>query len=61
MLDTSSVDIIARRPQCPWLPLTVLGFDPHAVELMLKHGFKYESSMMGNDYLPYSVPLSYPP
>lgn len=26
---------------------------PHSVELMLKHGFTYDSSMMGNDYSPY--------
>jgi len=28
---------------------------PHSVELMLKHGFVYDSSMMGDDYLPYRV------
>jgi len=28
---------------------------PHSVELLLKHGFSYDSSMMGNDYLPYRV------
>jgi len=28
---------------------------PHSVALMLKHGFLYDSSMMGNDYLPYRV------
>ena len=28
---------------------------PHSVELMLKHGFLYDSSMMGNDYMPYRV------
>lgn len=28
---------------------------PHSVELLLKHGFMYESSMMGNDYSPYRV------
>ena len=28
---------------------------PHSVELMLKHGFFYESSMMGNDHLPYRI------
>ena len=28
---------------------------PHSVELMLKHGFFYDSSMMGNDYSPYRV------
>jgi len=28
---------------------------PHSVELLLAHGFVYESSMMGNDYLPYRV------
>ena len=26
---------------------------PHTVELLLKHGFFYESSMMGHDHLPY--------
>jgi peptidoglycan/xylan/chitin deacetylase (PgdA/CDA1 family) len=26
---------------------------PHTVELLLKHGFLYESSMMGQDYMPY--------
>ena len=30
---------------------------PHSVELLLKHGFYYESSMMGNDYSPYRVRL----
>jgi len=30
---------------------------PHSVELLLKHGFHYESSMMGNDYSPYRVRL----
>ena len=28
---------------------------PHSVELMLKHGFFYDSSMMGNDHTPYRV------
>ena len=28
---------------------------PHSVELLLKHGFVYESSMMGDDYCPYRV------
>lgn len=28
---------------------------PHSVELLLQHGFIYDSSMMGNDYLPYRV------
>lgn len=26
---------------------------PHSVDLLLKHGFVYDSSMMGDDYLPY--------
>jgi peptidoglycan/xylan/chitin deacetylase (PgdA/CDA1 family) len=30
---------------------------PHSVELLLKHGFFYESSMMGDDYTPYRVRL----
>jgi peptidoglycan/xylan/chitin deacetylase (PgdA/CDA1 family) len=29
----------------------------HSVELLLKHGFAYDSSMMGHDYLPYQVRL----
>jgi peptidoglycan/xylan/chitin deacetylase (PgdA/CDA1 family) len=29
----------------------------HTIELLLKHGFLYESSMMGNDYLPYRARL----
>ena len=28
---------------------------PFSVELLLKHGFLYDSSMMGHDYLPYRV------
>jgi len=28
---------------------------PHSVELLLKHGFIYDSSMMGNDFMPYRV------
>jgi len=28
---------------------------PHSVELLLKHGFIYDSSMMASDYLPYRV------
>jgi peptidoglycan/xylan/chitin deacetylase (PgdA/CDA1 family) len=30
---------------------------PSSVELFLEHGFLYESSMMGNDYMPYRVRL----
>ncbi len=30
---------------------------PHTVELLLKHDFLYESSMMGHDYLPYRARL----
>jgi len=30
---------------------------PHSVELFLKHGFLYDSSMMGNDHMPYRVRL----
>ena len=26
---------------------------PHSIELMLKHGFTYDTSMMGDDYTPY--------
>lgn len=28
---------------------------PHSVELLLKHGFIYDSSLMGHDYLPYQA------
>lgn len=28
---------------------------PHSVHLLLKHGFEYDSSMMGHDYLPYQA------
>jgi peptidoglycan/xylan/chitin deacetylase (PgdA/CDA1 family) len=28
---------------------------PHSVELLLEHGFVYDSSMMGDDYTPYRV------
>ena len=28
---------------------------PHSVDLLLKHGFVYDSSMMGNDYIPYQA------
>ena len=28
---------------------------PHSVELLLKHGFAYDSSMMADDYVPYRV------
>lgn len=27
----------------------------HTVELLLKHGFEYDSSLMGHDYMPYPV------
>ncbi len=30
---------------------------PHSVELLIKHGFVYDSSMMGDDYTPYRVRL----
>jgi peptidoglycan/xylan/chitin deacetylase (PgdA/CDA1 family) len=30
---------------------------PHTIELLLKHGFLYESSMMGHDHLPYRARL----
>ena len=28
---------------------------PHSVDLLLKHGFTYDSSMMGHDYIPYQA------
>jgi len=40
---------------------------PHSVELLLAHGFMYDSSMMANDYTPYRarrgdvIPLDQPP
>ena len=43
--------LCGRRPTgyvAPWWE-----FSPITNELLLKHGFFYESSMMGHDYLPY--------
>jgi peptidoglycan/xylan/chitin deacetylase (PgdA/CDA1 family) len=28
---------------------------PHSIELLIKHGFVYDSSMMGHDYIPYQA------
>jgi peptidoglycan/xylan/chitin deacetylase (PgdA/CDA1 family) len=28
---------------------------PHSIELLLKHGFEYDSSLMGHDHLPYQA------
>ena len=28
---------------------------PHSIDLLLKHGFVYDSSMMGHDYFPYQA------
>ena len=28
---------------------------PHSVDLLIKHGFVYDSSMMGHDYIPYQA------
>jgi peptidoglycan/xylan/chitin deacetylase (PgdA/CDA1 family) len=28
---------------------------PHSIELLLEHGFEYDSSLMGHDYLPYQA------
>ena len=28
---------------------------PHSIDLLLKHGFVYDSSLMGHDYLPYQA------
>jgi peptidoglycan-N-acetylglucosamine deacetylase len=28
---------------------------PHSIELLLRHGFVYDSSLMGHDYLPYQA------
>jgi peptidoglycan-N-acetylglucosamine deacetylase len=28
---------------------------PHSIQLLLKHGFLYDSSLMGHDYLPYQA------
>ena len=28
---------------------------PHSIELLLQHGFAYDSSLMGHDYLPYQA------
>lgn len=40
----------ARGYRSPTWDLT-----PNSVELLLKHGFVYDSSLMGDDYLPYYV------
>ncbi len=29
---------------------------PHSIDLLLEHGFLYDSSLMGHDYLPYPAP-----
>jgi peptidoglycan/xylan/chitin deacetylase (PgdA/CDA1 family) len=31
---------------------------PHSVELLIKHGMKYDSSLMGADYIPYRARLN---
>ena len=53
-IGVNTLDVIARHPG---------RFAIHAltaatqVELLLKHGFTYESSMMGDDYTPYRARL----
>ena len=38
------------------LPFAGLGPQPaESVDLLLKHGFVYDSSMMGHDYIPYQA------
>ena len=32
-----------------------MGFEPALVGLLLEHGFVYDSSLMGHDYLPYQA------
>jgi peptidoglycan/xylan/chitin deacetylase (PgdA/CDA1 family) len=45
------VDLVGIRPTGYRSPAWDLS--PHTVELLLKHGFTYDSSMMGNDYSTY--------
>ena len=45
--------LTGRRPRGYRSPAWDL--TPHSVGLLLKHGFVYDSSMMGHDYLPYQA------
>ena len=45
--------LCGRRPRGYRSPAWDLS--PHTLELLIKHGFYYESSMMGHDYSPYRV------
>jgi len=45
--------LTGRRPRGYRSPAWELS--PHSVDLLLAHGFVYDSSMMGHDYLPYQA------
>ncbi len=45
--------LTGRRPRGYRSPAWDLS--PHSIELLLKHGFTYDSSLMGHDYLPYQA------
>jgi peptidoglycan/xylan/chitin deacetylase (PgdA/CDA1 family) len=45
---------LTGRPACGYRSPS-WDLSPHSVELLLKHGFVYDSSMMGDDYVPYRV------
>jgi peptidoglycan/xylan/chitin deacetylase (PgdA/CDA1 family) len=45
--------LTGRRPRGYRSPAWDLS--PHSVELLLDHGFLYDSSMMGHDYIPYQA------
>ena len=51
---TASIEALTgRRPRGYRSPAWDLS--PHSVDLLLKHGFVYDSSMMGHDYIPYQA------
>ena len=51
----SIVGLTGQRPTGYRSPAWDLS--PHSVELLIQHGFQYDSSMMGHDTLPYQVRL----
>ena len=51
--NTAIEQLTGRKPRGYRSPAWDLS--PHSISLMLKHGFVYDSSMMGNDYFPYQA------
>jgi peptidoglycan/xylan/chitin deacetylase (PgdA/CDA1 family) len=43
---------LTGRPSCGYRSPS-WDLSPHSIELLLKHGFLYDSSLMGDDYTPY--------